>query len=95
MLDFIGHKCHRVTMKTISIKQLHEKTGNWVRRAGHGNDAIGVTDRGSLVAVLVPPATASTGRRKRQLLREYEDLLKKPPEPTSVVDDLDVLREEH
>ncbi len=81
-------------MKTISIKQLHEKTGSWVRRAGLGNDALGVTDRGSLVAVIVPPATASGGSRERQLLPEYKDLLKRPPEPATVVDDLDALREE-
>ena len=38
--------CH---MKTISIRELHEKTGEWVRKAGeHGE--IHVTDRGRIVA---------------------------------------------
>lgn len=93
-LDWKGIQCHGDTVKTISIKQLHEKTGSWVRQAGRGHDAVGVTDRGSLVAVIVPPATASGGRRERQLLPEYEDLLKAPSEQSTVVNDLDALREE-
>jgi len=47
--------CH---MKTISIRELHEKTGGWIRRAGkHGE--IFVTDRGKTVAKILPEA----GRR--------------------------------
>jgi antitoxin (DNA-binding transcriptional repressor) of toxin-antitoxin stability system len=42
--------CH---MKTISIRELHEKTGEWIRRAGkHGE--IFVTDRGRTVAKILP-----------------------------------------
>jgi len=37
-------------MKTISIKQLHEATGKYVREAGA--EPLVVTDRGSRVAVL-------------------------------------------
>jgi antitoxin (DNA-binding transcriptional repressor) of toxin-antitoxin stability system len=40
-------------MKTISIRELHEKTGEWIRRAGkHGE--IFVTDRGKTVAKILP-----------------------------------------
>ena len=39
-------------MKTISIKQLHETTGQYVREAAQ--HAVYVTDRGALVAVLKP-----------------------------------------
>ena len=40
-------------MKTISIRELHEKTGEYVRRAAkHGE--IYVTDRGRTVARIVP-----------------------------------------
>lgn len=81
-------------MKTISIKQLHEKTGSWVRQAGHENGALGVTDRGSLVAVIVPPGTQPAGKRTRQLLPEYADLLRQPTQPATVIDDLDAIRDE-
>jgi antitoxin (DNA-binding transcriptional repressor) of toxin-antitoxin stability system len=42
-------------MKKISIRQLHDKTGEWVRLAAkHG--AILVTDRGKTVAKIMPEA---------------------------------------
>ena len=54
-------------MKSITIRQLHDETGRWVRRAA----AIGelhVTERGRPVAKLVPatatPATPYFARRK-------------------------------
>ncbi len=39
-------------MKTISIRELHESTGKWVRRATAGE--VHVTERGRLVAKIVP-----------------------------------------
>ncbi len=39
-------------MKTISIRQLHESTGRWVRHARSGE--VHVTDRGQLIAKIVP-----------------------------------------
>jgi antitoxin (DNA-binding transcriptional repressor) of toxin-antitoxin stability system len=39
-------------MKTISIRELHEATGRWVRRAQAGE--VYVTERGRLVAKIVP-----------------------------------------
>ena len=41
--------CH---MKTISIRELHEQTGQWVRQSSEGE--IHITDRGRLVAKMVP-----------------------------------------
>jgi prevent-host-death family protein len=42
-------------MKTISIRDLHERTGEWVRKAGkHGE--IRVTDRGRTIARILPQA---------------------------------------
>ena len=43
-------------MKTISIRQLHEKTGQWVRLA-HRHGEIVVTDRGEVVARITPETT--------------------------------------
>jgi prevent-host-death family protein len=45
-------------MKTVSIRELHTRTGHYVRRAAR--EPIAVTDRGEMVARLVP-ATAPTG----------------------------------
>jgi antitoxin (DNA-binding transcriptional repressor) of toxin-antitoxin stability system len=39
-------------MKTITIRELHEATGRWVRRARAGE--VHVTERGRLVAKIVP-----------------------------------------
>lgn len=39
-------------MKTISIRELHTRTGHYVRRAA--TEPITVTDRGEIVARLVP-----------------------------------------
>jgi antitoxin (DNA-binding transcriptional repressor) of toxin-antitoxin stability system len=40
-------------MKTISIRELHEKTGQWVRLARRHGEIV-VTDRGEAVARLTP-----------------------------------------
>ena len=42
-------------MKTISIRELHEKTGEWVRRADKHGEIL-VTDRGKPVAKILPQA---------------------------------------
>lgn len=39
-------------MKTISIRELHQSTGKWVRRAAAGE--VHVTERGRLIAKIVP-----------------------------------------
>ncbi len=39
-------------MKTISIRELHEQTGQWVRQSAEGE--IYITDRGRLVAKMMP-----------------------------------------
>jgi len=41
-------------MKTISIRELHEETGRWVRQASSGE--VYVTQRGQLIAKIVPAA---------------------------------------
>lgn len=53
--------CHNVHMKTISIRELHLKTGRWVRHAAVQGPVI-VTDRGRRVAALQPFDAATAGR---------------------------------
>ncbi len=65
--------CH---MKTISIRELHQKTGEWVRLAArHGE--IRVTDRGRTVARILPDTdvreTPYFSRRK--LLPDFRRLM--------------------
>lgn len=43
-------------MKTISIRELHEKTGQWVRLARRHGEIV-ITDRGEAVARITPEAT--------------------------------------
>lgn len=57
-------------MKTISIKQLHARTGHWVRAAK--KQAIIVTDRGEKIAALQahvedvrPPASINWAARRK------------------------------
>jgi prevent-host-death family protein len=44
-------------MKTITIRELHENTGRWVRKASAGE--VYITKRGRLVAKIVPAAPPS------------------------------------
>ena len=44
-------------MKAISIRQLHEKTGQWVRLVRRHGEIV-VTDRGEPIARLTPEAAA-------------------------------------
>lgn len=41
-------------MKTITIRELHQETGRWVRQASAGE--VLVTERGKLIAKIVPAA---------------------------------------
>jgi prevent-host-death family protein len=53
--------CDNVHMKTISIRELHLKTGRWVRHAASRGPIV-VTDRGRRVAALQPFDASMTGR---------------------------------
>ncbi|HEY4248635.1 MAG TPA: hypothetical protein VGM64_17575 [Lacunisphaera sp.] len=54
-------------MRTITIRQLHDATGKWVRRAAALGE-LQVTERGQVVAKIVPAAVVPEhpyfGRRK-------------------------------
>ena len=74
---------------SITIKELHARTGPHVRRAA--KSPVTVTDRGKLVALLAGPHLLTTKRRTRTLLPEYAALLAKPPS-RDVLADLDAVR---
>ncbi len=65
--------CH---MKSISIRELHEKTGEWVRRSEKLGTIV-VTDRGKAIARIVPvEATSSVNPfAARKLRRGYARML--------------------
>lgn len=65
-------------MKTISIRDLHEKTGEWVRRSVTLGP-ITVTDHGKAIAQIVPMAaqTAINPFANRKLRKGYAQLLGK------------------
>jgi prevent-host-death family protein len=75
----------------VSIKQLHQTTGELVRLASTSNSAIEVTDRGKPVAVLTRAALLLRKRRRRTLLPEYQALLARKSRG-SVLDDLEAVR---
>ena len=62
-------------MKTISIRELHERTGQWVRLA-EAHEQIVITERSHPVAALVPyRSTGEANRfRGRKLLPAYKKL---------------------
>jgi len=75
----------------ISIKQLHQTTGEYVRRAAASGTPIEVTDRGKPVAALVNPSLLVMPRRRRTLLAEYKALLAHKTKG-DVLKDLDAIR---
>lgn len=66
-------------MKTISIKELHDKTGEWLRRVRTEGEVI-VTERGTPIARMLPPAKTAAGSpfAKRTLLRGVTRLIERP-----------------
>ena len=59
---------------SVTIKELHARTGAYVRQAGKARTPMQITDRGKVVAALGPPHLPRT-RRRRTLLPEYEAFL--------------------
>lgn len=66
-------------MKTISIRELHERTGEWVRAAAT-HEQIVVTDSGQPVAVISPHRSPAKENKfkNRKLLPGFEELMNRP-----------------
>jgi hypothetical protein len=79
--------------ESISIRELHEKTGELVRRAGTSRIPFEVTDRGEVVAVLANPnALPPRKRPKRVLLPGYRKLLAGGSLADGILEALDAVR---
>ena len=67
--------CTFVHMKAISIRDLHLKTGEWIRRVITERKIV-ITERGVPVATLVPfePSHHVTQFANRKLVRGFEKL---------------------
>jgi prevent-host-death family protein len=79
-------------MKSISIKELHDKTGHWLRRVKAEGEVI-VTERGNPVARMLPAVRSPAGNpfAKRKLLRGVARLIKRPiggPDSAAIVSDM-------
>jgi len=76
-------------MKTISIKDLHDKTGHSLRRVQAEGEVI-VSERGKPVVRMLPPARPAAGNpfAKRKLLRGVARLIERPiggPDSAAIV----------
>jgi len=64
-------------METISIRDLHMHTGQWVRRAGDNAEPLVISDRGRPVARLMPlEGSGRTNFTDRVLVAGFEELPK-------------------
>ena len=75
-------------MAQIGIRDLHLKTGEWVRRAARGEGVV-VTERGRPVASLIPFRDGTEGRSfaDRVVLPEFDALPPIPGDSTADVSD--------
>ncbi len=65
--------CHIEHMKTITIRELHMKTGDWVRKASR-DEGIVVMDRRQPVAKIIPFSEAEMGKTfsQRTFVKGFE-----------------------
>ncbi len=76
-------------MKTISIKDLHDETGHWLRLVQSEGEVV-VIDRGTPVARLLPPTPIPVAKpfTRRKLLPGVADLIERPidgPDSTEII----------
>lgn len=83
-------------MKTISIRELHERTGDLVRQTAHEGEIV-ITDRGQPIAKIVahqpPPEVPYFARRK--LTPEFEAIINKLTGGTDSTQMISEDREDH
>ncbi len=65
-------------MKTISLRELHNNTGKWMRRVSQ-EEEIAVTDRGVVIATVIPPKKVRHKKNiwaNRKLVPGYAEYLR-------------------
>jgi len=77
--------------KSITIKELHAKTGELVRRAGGSRSPVIVTDRGEAVAFLANLSLLKPTRRQRAIIPAYAAMMAEG-QSEDVLDDLEAVR---
>ena len=67
--------CHIEHMKAITIRELHMKTGDWVRKASR-EEGIVVMDRRRPVAKIIPFSEGDMGRRfsERTFVKGFDQM---------------------
>lgn len=72
-------KRHIPFVTTISIKDLHDRTGHWLRQVAEAGEVV-ITERGRPVARMLPPEERRSGNPllKRRLLPGAEKLMNRP-----------------
>lgn len=75
----------------ITLKELHAKTGELVRRAGNARMPVVITEHGQPIALLGHPSQFKSKRRRRIILPEYEQLMSARPRGDSR-EDLNAVR---
>ncbi len=56
----------------VSIKDLHEKTGHFIRLASQSSFPISVTDKGKVIAIISSPDQIHRPIRKRKVLKDFQ-----------------------
>jgi prevent-host-death family protein len=77
----------------ISIKELHEKTGELVRQAAAARTPVQVTDRGKVIAVIGSPALARKQIKRSGLPKDFLAFIKSLPQG-DVQEDMDAVKGE-
>lgn len=87
-----------------NIKELHEKTGYYIRLAGKSPTPISITDRGKVVAVISSPDLVHNRKRERRYTKDFQAFFEKSgksqssktresqSEKDSLQEDLDAIR---
>ena len=78
---------------SITIKELHARSGAHVRRAATSRSPILITDHGNPIAVLGNLGLVATRKRKRTLLPEFQRMMRRKP-GADLAADLDAVRGE-